>query len=471
VDHRGGYVNMTTLHREIVTVAARRPDSLIHMANASAEFADDFFDLLQEIPHIRECQSWHEYLNSQRVQDFHSTCMGKWSNYIRAGLYRLVHHFPDHRFCGMDMAVGGDIPIGAGLSSSSSLLVSTSLAAIALNNLKVQPATFVDLCGEGEWFVGTRGGAADHAAMTLSTQGNITPITFFPFRVEKAVPFPEGCRLLIANSGVQSKKAKGARDAFNHRVACYELAMALFRKFFPDQTKGIEHLRDIPDKLSVSLSEFYQMVKRLPLRAGRFLLRQLLQDRSEWLEQVFSTHREPTLYPLRSVFMFGVAECERSKRFTELVTAGDLETIGRLMCVSHDGDRVVRFDQDGSARLWCYECDDATLDRLSNMAASTDPSVREQAALYLQPGGYACSCWEIDQMVDIALGVKGVVGAQLSGAGMGGCMMVLAREEAVEEVSAVLTEKYYRPRNLDLQLETCSSIAGASCLSMSDYVS
>lgn len=464
IDHRGGYVNMMTIHRELVVVASARSDGWVHLANASSEFQDDRFDLYEELPYIRGCRSWQDYINSQRVRDFHSTSMGQWSNYVKAGLYRLAHHFPEHRFYGMDLAVGGDIPIGAGLSSSSALLVGTSMAAIALNGLDVMPATFVDLCGEGEWFVGTRGGSADHAAMTLAVQGNVTPITFFPFNIEDPVVFPSEVRLLACNSGVQAKKTKGARDAFNHRVACYELAMALFRKFFPKQTEEVRYLRDIPGKMTVSLPEFYQMVKRLPLQAGRFLLRQLLQDRSDWLEKVFETHREPTVYPLRSVFLYGVAECQRSKTFTELLQKGDLDTIGQLMGVSHDGDRVVSFGNDGSARLWSYDCSDASLDRLSLLAASDDPEEAEKAALHRQAGGYACSCWEIDQMVDAALRVPGVVGAQLSGAGMGGCMMVLARDSAVEQVRETLAEHYYEPRGMEPQVEICCPIAGACCL-------
>lgn len=468
VDHRGGYVNMMTIHREIVVVASARQDAWVHLVNLSSQFRDDKFDLSDELPHLREWRSWHDYLESHRVKDFHSTSMGRWSNYVRAGIYRLAHHFPKRRFRGMDVAVGGDVPIGAGLSSSSSLLVASSLACIVINDLQVRPATFVDLCGEGEWFVGTRGGSADHAAMTLARQGKITPIAFFPFRIEEAVEFPPGYCLIVANSGVQARKTRGARDAFNHRVACYELAMALFRKFFPREMENVEHLRDIPDRLGVSLAQFYQMVKRLPQQAGRFLLRQLLQDRSEWLEQVFSTHREPTTYPLRSVFLFGVAECQRSRMFIDLVRRHDLQTIGRLMSVSHDGDRVVKFDHSAAPQLWRYNCDDASLDRLSQMAASDAPRLREAAQLRWQAGGYACSCWEIDEMVDIAMRVEGVAGAQLSGAGMGGCMMVLAREDAVERVTEALNKEYYSARDVQPEVERCCAIAGASALSLNE---
>ncbi len=67
----------------------------------------------------------------------------------------------------MDIVVSGNIPLAAGLSSSSSLVVGAAEATIAINGLETFPAQFVDLCGEGEWFVGTRGGSADHAAIKL----------------------------------------------------------------------------------------------------------------------------------------------------------------------------------------------------------------------------------------------------------------------------------------------------------------
>ena len=468
VDHRGGHVNMMTVHREIVAVASARDDTLVVLSNLDARnFEDDRFDIETELPHLREYATWEDYVHSERVQKFHTTSRGKWSNYVRAGMYRLAFHFDGKRLRGMDVAVGGDIPIGAGLSSSSALLVATSFAAIVLNDLELHPATFVDLCGRGEWFVGTRGGAGDHAAMTFPDQGKVTPIGFYPFTVGEPVDFPAGYRLLIGNSKVQAKKTKGAQNLFNHRVACYELALALFCKFFPRETEEVEHLRDIPDKLrSVSLPQFYEMLKALPEEADRGLLRQLLQDRSEWLEQiVFATHDPGEHYRLRDVFLFGIAECQRSRLFADLLAAGEMDQVGRMMCISHDGDRVMSFAS-GRPRLWQYRYNDARLNDLARRAASSDPRLRASAELRWQPGAYRCSCWEIDEMVDTALSVEGVVGAQLSGAGMGGCMMVLVREEAAERVQEILTQTYYEPRELEPEIEVCQPIAGVCALVM-----
>ena len=60
------------------------------------------------------------------------------------------------------------------------------------NNFELASRQFIDLCGEGEWFVGTRGGSGDHAAIKLSRRGAIAHAKFYPFDVESSVPFPEG---------------------------------------------------------------------------------------------------------------------------------------------------------------------------------------------------------------------------------------------------------------------------------------
>ena len=68
---------------------------------------------------------------------------------------------------------------------------------------------------------------------------------------------------------------------------------------------------------------------------------------------------------------------------------------------------------------------------------------------------------EIDHMVDIACGVEGVAGAQIAGAGLGGCIMILARREAVERLRRALVREYYRPRGLKPAVLPCLTVEGA----------
>ena len=57
----------------------------------------------------------------------------------------------------------------------------------------------------------------------------------------------------------------------------------------------------------------------------------------------------------------------------------------------------------------------------------------------MQSGGYRCSTEELDELVDIARKAPGVAGACLTGAGLGGCILVLVRKENVEIIMASKT--------------------------------
>ncbi len=71
-------------------------------------------------------------------------------------------------------------------------------------------------------------------------------------------------------------------------------------------------------------------------------------------------------------------------------------------------------------------------------------------------------------MVDIALETEGVAGAQLAGAGLGGCMMVLARREAIPALRRALVSRYYEPEGKPPSILVCRPIAGSGLLRFED---
>ena len=340
VDHRGGYVNVMAISREIVLAAGARDDDLVSLTNLhSDEFPDRQFHIGSLLQTADWCD-WMDFINSVTVQQVMEGSRGDWSNYAKAAVLRLQHACPDHRLTGMDCVVSGNIPVGAGLSSSSAIVVAVAEASVALNGLHITMQQFVDLCGEGEWFVGSRGGSADHAAIRSGEKGRVVRVGFFPFRIEETIPFPDGLSLVVANSKVRVSKSADARDTFNHRVASYDLLELLLKKNTA-ALKGLEHLRDLsPSRLGISTSELYRILKKLPRRAGRRYLQRLLADQKDQLERIFSTHRDLGSYALREVAVYGIAECQRSEMFAELLRQRRLETIGELMRLSHDGDRL-----------------------------------------------------------------------------------------------------------------------------------
>jgi N-acetylgalactosamine kinase len=363
-----------------------------------------------------------------------------------AAVLRLQLKYSTVQLRGVDVMVSGNIPIAAGLSSSSALVVAAAESMIAVNQLDTFPSQFVDLCGEGEWFVGTRGGSADHAAIKLGPQ-----------------------------------KTTNAKDQFNHRVACYRIGLKLLRKRFPQYAHLLHHLRDFNTRtLGTPLSWIYKSLLRLPEQATQQELREMLVDERPLvterhgdpypLESLFATHRAPLdgLYPIRGVVLYGLAECERSRLFADALKSQRIDQIGRLMTVSHDGDRVARTTDEGTQVPHCSPTSNSYLLDLIEDLESGEPERVERAQLQWQPGGYGCSVPEIDYMVDLALNVEGVVGAQLAGAGLGGCMMVLAHSNAVSGLRAELMTHYYGPYEQPPAILLCEPIAGSSVLLMNE---
>ena len=459
VDHRGGCVNLTAIDREHIMVARPRHDTLVRAHNLDEDAFEDLEFSVDDLLRQVRLDQWRDFVDSEAVLKMVSDLQGNWGNYLKAPMLRLQERFKDRRIHGVDCVVSGDIPMAAGLSSSSALVVAMGEALVLSNGLDVTPNDLVYLCGEGEWFVGTRGGSADHAAVKLSQFGQVVTVGFFPFVIRGYVPFPEGYSLIIANSRVQARKAAGAREAFNERVASYELAVHWVRKLFPNYAPLIAHLRDIsPETLGIRSADVYRILLDVPETVGADTLRRTIGN--EAFERITLMHSARESYPLRARLLFGIAECERSKMLHRLLLEGDMKRFGWMMNVSHNGDRVA--GPDGAAYL--PPLDDPYLNARISDLQSEDPGRVFAGQLYAQPGSYACSIPQIDRMADIALDTPGVLGAQISGAGLGGCMMVLTESRGAEEVVSRLTREYYEPNGLEPGASAFVPIAGCSHL-------
>ncbi len=465
VDHQGGHCNLMTIGYEtLIAVHPRQDDQVVLYNVDQARFPERSFSiggLLADLP----WDDWLSLVNSDKVSDMAVQAGGDWAQYVKAAVIRLQKKFSTAKLRGVDLIVHGNIPIAAGLSSSSALVVATAEAIIAVNALDTFPAQLVDLCGEGEWFVGTRGGSADHAAIKYGQKGKVVKVTFFDFAVEEVVSFPGEYAMVVCDSGIVAQKTANARDQFNHRVSCYRIGLQLIKALYPQYAPLLHHLRDVNVRtLGIPLSWIYKILLRLPEQATRDELRAMLPGVD--LAPYFATHALPDdgIYPIRGVVLYGLAECERSRRYADALVGGRIDEIGRLMRVSHDGDRVSVLAADGTQQPYRAPTSNGyLLDRIEDLE-SEDPARVLQAQLEWQPGGYRCSVPEIDAMVDLALGTEGVVGAQLAGAGLGGCMMVLARRKALPRLEACLAEGYYAPRNRRPAILVCTPVAGSSVL-------
>ena len=458
IDHQGGSVNVMAVNREIILVAAPRSDDVVTLANTEgARFPEEAFRISDLVANLN-WDDWQRVIDGPRLQRLLDAARGDWANYIKAAILRLQELFRDRRLRGLDMMVGGDIPMGAGLSSSSALVVATAEAVRVFNRLPVSARRLVSLCGEGEWFVGTRGGAADHAAIKLSHRGCVTRVGFFPFRIEGSARFFPEHDLVACNSGIYAGKSREARNTFNAKVTAYHIGRTWFKMLRPDLAPRIEHLRDMnPEHLGLTRAAFGQLLCQLPARITRTKVQaafgQMAGAERDRLERLFLSHEAPADgYAVRGVVLFGLSEMARAQRCLGLMKRNDARGLGQLMNRSHDGDRVSRATSRNTWRRVSANSADGPLAAWSRRRG-------RGADIAELSGDYGCSLPELDRIVDIAQRQPGVEGAQLAGAGLGGCIMVLVQKAHTADLLKTLSEQ-------GIQAEVFRPIAGACSLTM-----
>lgn len=437
IDHRGGGINVLATDCDQVFVASRRDDDFVQISNVDSAYPDRCFSIKETLA-LGTNESWLRYLGDENVKEDLAKNAGDWSNYVKSSVLR-AQMYTELPVCGMDMMASGNVPVAAGLSSSSAVVVAVMEAVNALSCLNLPEQVFIDLCGEGEWFVGSRGGAGDHAAMKCAQKNAIVHLDFKPFKVGEKMHFSDEYAVLVANSMLMAKKSEGSKDAFNEKVACYEIALMLLQRAYPQY--ALKEFRDLA-KIR-PYSAVYEMLRSLPETITRGGIKALLPAHKQQLEVIFATHKEPLVYELRGVALYGVSECARAEKFTSVLQAGGYEALGEMMKISHNGDRI------GVPHIT-----DALLDEL----------IEQNAPFELQSGAYRCSTVEIDALCDLLNETEGVLGSELVGAGLGGCVVALIKKEAADAVIDAVNKGYYDKYGYPHAAQVYSASSGSTII-------
>lgn len=396
-DYHQGYVLPMALDKDILIVAGMRDDQQIVLHNTDPTFAVQTFPLEKDIP----CSS-----------------KGSWQNYVKAAVQAFVRAYGLSSMKGMNLAVDGrppyGVPVAAGLSSSSALLVATAVAVKELHQISMEPKQFARFCGEAEWYVGTRGGFMDHFTSILNQQGHALFLDCRPvkqnetetFRTEH-IPLRPGYQVAVCNTNV--KKEKSASSDYNTRVLETKIGFELLRPHFPQAT----HLRDIP--LDVPLADL------LPDRITPAELRQQLDPAT--YASLFQESQIDQAHPLRILprCRHVLAENAGVLRGCELLKAGDLDAFGRVMTDSY------------------Y-------------------SIRDD---------FEASCPELDALIDSILQSPGTLGARIAGAGWGGCAVALVRAAEALTFQAQVAAEYQAHTGLKADIFLCQPGQGAGRIDIS----
>jgi len=174
----------------------------------------------------------------------------RWSNYIRGVIDSLLKK--GYRLSSMEALLTGDVPQGAGLSSSAALEVATAFTLDRLNGLDLPAKEMALICQQAENdFVGVKCGIMDQFISRLGVKGSALFIDCRSLNF-RAIPINfERTAIVICNTNV--KRGLEGSEYNRRRQECQE-GVGLLKRHLP-------HIRALRD---VSVEEFNRYQNALP---------------------------------------------------------------------------------------------------------------------------------------------------------------------------------------------------------------
>ena len=168
--------------------------------------------------------------------------LGVWSDYFLGVAQALIQE--GCAFRGANLMVHGEVPMGAGLSSSAALEVASALALLSLTGGSLPLQSIARLCRAAENnFVGARVGIMDQFVSCFGKEGHALRLDCRSLDFE-LVPVPETVKFVICNTMVKHQNSSGE---YNRRRAECEQGVLILSGFYPD----IKALRDVtPEQLA-----------------------------------------------------------------------------------------------------------------------------------------------------------------------------------------------------------------------------
>lgn len=171
---------------------------------------------------------------SYEIASLDSTPEGRWSDYPAGVVWSLRQE--GVRIDGFNMTLSGDVPVGAGLSSSASVEVATAMAVLGRAHFALDLKAVASLCRRAEnEYVGAKSGIMDQFVVAggVAQRAMLLDCRSLEFEL---LPLPAGVRVVIANSMVRHDHATGG---YGDRRDEVETGQAVLQR-----ERGIELLRD-----------------------------------------------------------------------------------------------------------------------------------------------------------------------------------------------------------------------------------
>ncbi|CAA7400148.1 unnamed protein product [Spirodela intermedia] len=387
---------------------------------------------------IRKRTDGEKFLRIANVNDKYTICTysadpsqeidlknHKWGHYFICG-YKGFYEYVKLKGIdvgepvGLDVLVDGTVPTGSGLSSSAALVCSATIAIMAVFdvNANISKKEVAQLTCECERHIGTQSGGMDQAISIMAKSGFAELIDFNPIHASD-VQLPAGGTFVIAHSLAESQKAVTAATNYNNRVVeCRLAAIVLGIKLGMKTKEAISKVKTLSDVEGLCVSYAGEHGHSDPL----FAVKEFLNETPYTAEEIEKITEED----LSSIFVNSPTSLD------VLRAAKHFKLFQRASHVYSEAKRVHAFRDVVLSEL-------SDEDKLKKLGSLMNESHHSCSVLY------ECSCPELEELVR-ACRNNGALGARLTGAGWGGCVVALVKESIVPQFILDLKESFYQSR-------------------------
>lgn len=266
-DYNDGFVLPAAIDKSVYAAVTKRDDDVISL------FATNFNETAE-----------------LRVADIKPS--GNWSTYILGVTDQLLKS--GYKISGFNMVVDGDIPVGAGLSSSAALECAVVFALNKLFSLELSKIEMVEIAQKAEQsFAGVQCGIMDMFASVFGRKDHVIKLDCRSLEYEYEPLKMEGYSLVLFNTNVKHSLSS---SEYNVRRQQCEQGVAIIQKKFP----SVKNLRDV----------------------NMLMLTELVKPKDQIIYK-------------RCFYV--VDEIQRLQAACEDLGKGDLQALGKKMFLTHKG--------------------------------------------------------------------------------------------------------------------------------------
>ncbi|XP_028246900.1 galactokinase-like [Glycine soja] len=315
----------------------------------------------------------------------------------------------------LDVLVDGTVLTGSGLSSSTAFVCSSTIAIMAAFGVNFPKKEIAQLTCECEGYIGTQSGGMDQVISVMAKTGCADLIDFNPICTQ----LPAGGTFVIAHSLAESQKAVTAATNYNNRAfECHLPSIVLSIKLGMKPREEILNLKTLSDVEGLCLSFASVHKSSDPVLAIKEFLKEEPYTAEE-IEKIIDENLT-SIFSNNPIYLNVIKAAEHYKLHQ------------RATHVYSEAKRVLAFKDIVSSKL----SEEEMLKKLGDLMNESHYSCS-----FL----YECSCSELEELVNICR-KNGAIGARLTGAGWGGCVVALVKECIASQFILDLKERFYQFR-------------------------